>query len=235
MIIVLYLVPSGVQQLDEMQALYLVDLWMDKNLKQASKLNNVPGETGHVYKYIEDIPKDQLADDGHVTMRQLSDIAMLYCQERLFLLRSLEDIFWIGEVEDSSVSELIESVISELLGCSPDVEQATVDSLVVNLTNTETPAHMAVITNRGRESSLADWAAVVLQGIQQERSSIITLLMILYYHPRKQCTADRFLLLASTFRKHLFTSRMHDFRDCSNPERLVRLVCVAHINIVLSN
>ena len=210
------------QLLDEMQALYLVDLWLDKNLKQASKTNGILGESGHAYKYIEDLPIDQLADDGHVTMRQLSDIAMLYCQERLFLLRSLEDIFWIGEVEDSSVSELIESVIRELLGCAPDVEQATVDNLVINLTNTETPAHMAVITNRGRESSLADWATVVLQGIQQERSSLITLLMILYYHPRKQCTADRFLLLASTFRKHLFASRVHDFKDCSNPERLVR-------------
>lgn len=214
---------SALQLLDEMQALYLVDLWMVKNLKQASKTNGIPRETGYAYNYIDDVAMDdQLAEDGHVTMRQLSDIAMLYCQERLFLLRSLEDIFWIGEVEDSSMSEVIESVISELLGCSPDIEQATVDNLVMNLTNTETLAHMAVITNRGRESSLADWATVVLQGIQQERSSLITILMILYYHPRKQCTADRFLLLARSFRKHLFTSRMHDFRDCSNPERLVR-------------
>lgn len=38
-----------------------------------------------------------------------------------------------------------------------------------------------------------------------ERCSLLNILTLIYYHPRKQCTPDRFLSLAKLFHSHLFT------------------------------
>ena len=37
-----------------------------------------------------------------------------------------------------------------------------------------------------------------------ERCSLLNILILIYYHPRRQCTSDRFLALARLFNRHLF-------------------------------
>ena len=39
-----------------------------------------------------------------------------------------------------------------------------------------------------------------------ERNSLLNILVLIYYHPRKQATPDRFLALARLFHRHLFTA-----------------------------
>lgn len=44
-----------------------------------------------------------------------------------------------------------------------------------------------------------------LQATATERCSLLIILTLIYYHPRKQCTPDRFLSLAKLFHARLFT------------------------------
>lgn len=54
----------------------------------------------------------------------------------------------------------------------------------------------------GAAAALGDGRA---QAAAAERCSLLNVLILIYYHPRKQCTPDRFLSLAKLFHARLFT------------------------------
>ena len=61
----------------------------------------------------------------------------------------------------------------------------------------------------GAQHGAAAAAAALAEGRAQaaalERCSLLNILTLIYYHPRQQCTPDRFLSLAKLFHSHLFT------------------------------
>lgn len=170
--------------LDEDQALYLIHMWQGKNTKRMR----------------EEEDDAVLSDDGHVSMKQLASIVEMYCEERFYLLKSLEEILWIGEEPtDCPARDFIERLIGDLLGATPDVEDATVKSLRSYIEyRSHSEAQKTVIMGRGRDDASYSWAILMVAAREKERATLLSILMFLYYQPRKQCTTQRFLELMST-------------------------------------
>lgn len=193
------------------QALYLVHSWMEES---------VSDDSGR--KRQRDA---MLSDDGHVTMQQLASMSQMYCEERLNLLRSLEDILWIGEeTVDSPVRDTIEGLIEDMLKAEKDTEEVTVSVLVQTLNTRDSPAQKAIIMGKGKDYSLYNWAEIVVQGKEAECTRLVSILMLLYYRPRKQCTADRFVQLLGVFRQHLLDTGIS--KGHKNFQKLVRGCCL---------
>lgn len=57
----------------------------------------------------------------------------------------------------------------------------------------------------GAAAAAAALAEGRMQAAAMERCSLLNILTLIYYHPRKQCTPERFLSLAKLFHSHLFT------------------------------
>jgi hypothetical protein len=54
-------------------------------------------------------------------------------------------------------------------------------------------------------AAMAGIADARAKAAEEERCSLLNILLLIYYHPRKQCTPDRFLSLAGLFHTRLFT------------------------------
>ena len=182
--------------LDEEQALYLIHVWQEQR-------NVVTREETETNKRLRE-EEDVLSDDGHVSMKQLASIAYTYCNERLYLLKSLEEIFWIGEEPtDCPARDFIESFIGDLLKAKPDVEEATIESLGKYTEYRNSQAQKTVIMGRGKDDASYSWAILTVAGREKERATLLSILMFIYYQPRKQCTAQRFLYLFQICRDHV--------------------------------
>lgn len=159
----------------------------------------------------------------------LRAIVILYFQERLRLLQSIESLLLVGEgwLGAGAFAEAIEQTLGSLLGASPDVEEVTFQALKDNLQGNGSGAVSgysaallggsqpngfggaiigvddAVIvpgmtaTRSGRSSAAEELAAL-------ERNVQLSILSLIYFYPRKQCTQQRFIELARLFHTHVF-------------------------------
>lgn len=160
---------------------------------------------------------------------QLRAIVVLYFQERLRLLQSIESLLLVGEgwLGVGAFAEAIEETLGSLLGASPDLEEVTFQALKDNLQGNGSgavPGYSAGLlggsqlngfgggiigigdavivpgmtaTRSGRSSAAEDLAAL-------ERNVQLSILSLIYFYPRKQCTQQRFLELARLFHTHVF-------------------------------
>jgi hypothetical protein len=131
-------------------------------------------------------------------------------------------------VEGGPLLDVIEGTLASLLDAN--LEDTTFTSLQANLhalagaaTNTARAAaaplpislgalSMATLAGRGAGGQGGSAAAAtvalaeaVLHAATVERCSLLHILILIYYHPRKQCTPDRFLSLARLFHSCLFS------------------------------
>jgi hypothetical protein len=210
-----------IQNLDQVQAYVLVSRW------HAHEHGTTPLPS----------PGRSLGPD------QLRAIVLLYFQERLRLLQSIESLLLVGEgwLGSGAFAEAIEETLGSLLGASPDLEEVTFQALKDNLEGNHSgavPGYSASLlkspmngggggfgaasgnfnfnasgalvgvgdtvivpgmtaTRSGRSSAAEDLAAL-------ERNVLLSILSLIYFYPRKQCTQQRFLELAKLFHTHLF-------------------------------
>ncbi len=160
---------------------------------------------------------------------------LLYFQERLRLLQSIESLLLVGEgwLGAGAFVEAIEETLGTLLGASPDLEEVTFQALKDNLEGNHSGAvpgcsaallgyPMSVggggsFSNRGAlvgfgDSVLVPGMTATLSGRSAaaedlaalERNILLSILSLIYFYPRKQCTQQRFLELARLFHAHLF-------------------------------
>ena len=129
----------------------------------------------------------------------------LYSQERMCLLQSLEDLLLLGEGASGAgpFADAVEEALTALLAASPDVEEVTTLCLKDNLEHEEdVPAAAAAAA----QAVGGDTGAAQGEARAEERNVLLKTLMLLYYHPRKQCTPQRFLELARLFNTRLFSA-----------------------------
>ena len=123
--------------------------------------------------------------------------------------------------EGGPLLDVIEGTLSSLLGAN--LEDATFQALRANLEAAAlvggpaaaaaasaalAPVAIAAFGGAGGGSAGAVAAAVAdakANAAAVERCSLLHILILIYYHPRKQCTPDRFLSLAKLFHARLFT------------------------------
>lgn len=191
--------------IDEEQALYLLHVWQKRMYGSEESQLHSPSAVQTANKRFRE-EECVLSEDGHLSMQQLASIAELYCEERLNLLKSLEGILWIGEEPtECPARDFMEGLIGDLLSGEGklDIEEATVRSLTEQAKYRNSPAQKTVIMGQGKDNASYSWAILMVQGMERERATLLCILMILYYHPRKQCSAKRFLELFSIGRDHL--------------------------------
>lgn len=133
---------------------------------------------------------------------QMRNLAVFYQQERLYLLQSIEDLLWLGEgVSAGSHTTIVEDVLEQLLGGSSGLEEVTAQTLTDSLNRLQGRPH----TNQSGMSSPPINAFLgTEEAIALERNVLLTILALIYFHPRKQCTCERFLGLARVFHARLF-------------------------------
>ena len=187
--------------LSQRQSLYLLHLWMN-NLSDDELVSSKSSSEGYKRaRYVDDV----LSPDGHLTMNQLALICQMYCDQRFNLLKSLEIMLWIGEeTVESAVRDHMESFIEEMLKGSSDIESVSVASLKSLLDCRDSPAHKYVIMNKGKSFTSYNWAAIIVEGMERESAKLLSILMLIYYRPRKVCTPERFLEILMTCRANLF-------------------------------
>ena len=196
--------------MDQIQAYVLVSRWWHPN-QEKDGTATVPS------------PGLSLSPD------QLRAIIILYFQERLRLLQSIESLLLVGEgwLGAGAFAEAIEEMLGSLLGASPDLEEVTFQALKDNLEGNGSgavPGYSAALlagnqsngfggallgvddavfvpgmtaTRSGRSSAAEDLAAL-------ERNVQLSILSLIYFYPRKQCSQHRFLELARLFHTHVF-------------------------------
>ncbi|KAI3428139.1 hypothetical protein D9Q98_006522 [Chlorella vulgaris] len=208
---------SAMLALDEVQAYILLRRWVAKAGTQAL-LPAAGGTAG-----------GGAAAGASLSPDQRLEVAQLYSGERLYLLKSVEGLLWEGErVEGGPLLDVIEGTLASLLDAN--LEDTIFTSLQANLhalagaaTNTARVAaaplpislgalSMATLAGRGAGGQGGSAAAAtvalaeaVLHAATVERCSLLHILILIYYHPRKQCTPDRFLSLARLFHSCLFS------------------------------
>ena len=196
----MYDFPFVVQGLDEIQSYLLLRQWKRFHAVGAASSNGHPA-----------LPRAPM-EGGQINSTELREVASIYFQERFFLLQSLETLLWIGEdvIEEHPVVDIIEDTLRTLLSNEPDVEEITVQCLTENLKkslSTGTSSGGGGLLHADSEASNTKIAAVKdleEQAASSERNVLLTILELLYFHPRKQCTPDRFLELARLFNTYLF-------------------------------
>ena len=96
--------------------------------------------------------------------------------------------------------DVIEETLGQLL--AQQLEEATFQALQANL---EPPAGCGG-GDAGARYHQPDVAAERERAMASERCTLLNILLLIYYHPRKQCAPDRFLSLARLFHTRLFTT-----------------------------
>lgn len=180
------------QNLDEVQAYILLRRWY----RQAA--GNSPSTAAGT-----------LLVDGQISPSQLRDVAVLYSQERLCLLQSLEDLLWLGEGAsgEGPFGDAVEETLVALVDASPGLEEVTIQSLKENLegsTGSSSSVSSSSVVSYASNRSIVAALSEEEEGAP-ERNVMLTILMLIYFHPRKQCTPVRFLELARLFHTRLFT------------------------------
>lgn len=197
------------QNLDQVQAYILVHRWLQQ---EGTKSATPPQLLG-----------------GRLSPDQLRDVSQMYSQERLRLLKSIEALLLLGEGW-SGVGDFVDAVenaLSELLGASPGLEDVTYRDLKDNLEGKSnggvSNSSLGLITAGGSGGN--DGAVVVVAGMTAtrsgrsaaaeefaalERNVMLSILGLIYFHPRKQCTPERFLELARLFHVGLFRLPLGD-------------------------
>jgi nuclear pore complex protein Nup188 len=210
---------SSVLSLDEVQTHILLRRWL-----AASSTKPQPYNNNHVSPSLH---QHQRGDD-YLNQSQAFAVARMYYEERLRLLKAIEKLLWLGEgvAGDGAFLDSVESTLAALLsgGEADNLEQATVDALTLNLTR----GGGAVSSNSHDGTPDGDGDALALVSslsnlgppplsysslspdrlrsshLILERCTLLNILMLVYYHPRRACTAERFLELAELFHSHLF-------------------------------
>lgn len=206
------LVLSSSLELDEIQTYVLVHRWsMGRKREMASS----------------DSDKDTLLllPDKYLHVPHATKIARLYEQERLFLLQSIESLLWLGEgsaenvTDQTSCLQIVKEALDDLLvdvkhddkstskSESPSLEEVTFRCLRDNLAQNPLNRAADVDVVHGEAQSLYAKHPLLRDSgsIAVERNVLIIILAVIYYHPRKQCTPERFVELASTFHSGLFS------------------------------
>eukprot|EP00889_Picochlorum_renovo_P001737 jgi/Picre1/28767/NNA_004166.t1 len=162
------------------------EVTIDSKMRLAAKeLSMYLDMDGHQALYLVHLWVEESVSDGSGRKRQ-----------RETVLSEDGHILWIGEeTVESSVRDTIEGLIEDMLKAEKDTEQVTVSALAQSLNTRDSPAHKAIIMGKGKDYSLYNWAEIVVQGKEAECTRLVSILMLLYYRPRKQCTADRFVEL----------------------------------------
>ena len=187
--------------LNQRQSLYLLHLWMNDLSDQELVSSKSSNEGNKRPRDVDDV----LSPDGHLTMNQLALICQMYCDQRFNLLKSLEIMLWIvEETVESDVRDYIESFIEEMLKGSSDIETVSVKSLKSLLGCRNSPAHKSVILYKGKSSTSYNWAEIIVQGMEREITKLLSILMLIYYRPRKACAPERFLEILMACRGSLF-------------------------------
>jgi len=137
----------------------------------------------------------RLLIDGQLSPSQLRDITAMYYQERLCLLQSLEDLLWLGEgaAGEGPFGEAVEETLVSLLAASPGLEETTVDSL------------REILESTADSKSPCSFSGPLQDEATPEVNALLAILMLIYFHPRKQCTPARCLELAHMFHVFIFT------------------------------
>jgi hypothetical protein len=219
---VLRFLDTYVQNMDEVQAYILLRRWYRRQLQS----NAVHGDSTYLGEQ-QDVP----LRDGRVSPEELRGVASFYFQERLCLLQSLEGLLWAGEgaAGEGPFANVVEDTLAELLSSSPDIEDAAVASLKANLERSADRAHahgaVGGTPSMATTTSSAAAASAAVQDLQEEaaaseRNVLMTILALIYFHPRKQCTPQRFLELARSLRQHVFSLPLPPPSSPSTPEQL---------------
>jgi hypothetical protein len=176
------------------------------------------------------LDSDLVLPGGYVHVHYATKIARVYEQERLFLLKSIESLLWLGEgaIENAmeqcdclqTVKDALDQLLMDLNGDSSSSKNAKLESssleevtfrcLRENLEQKVFLLPEAVeIDIQSEVQSLYAKHPTRLRDVTasaaMERNVLIIILAIIYYHPRKQCTPERFVELARTFNSGLFS------------------------------
>lgn len=195
-----------VQGLDEIQSYILLRRWyfLKVSLNNDPKRNEDPTS----------LENCKPLEGGKVDFKELTEIARIYFEERLYLLRSLEELLWVGEgiAGEGPFADVIEQNLGKLLSKDHNIEETTTQCLIENLKEiSDTKKSSGIFAPVSLEN-----AAAMRNAIQQlkedasiqERNTMLTILQIIYFHPRKRCSPDRYLELAKCFHSYLFTYPM---------------------------
>lgn len=187
----------AVQDLDEVQTYILLRRWY----RQTAAALPSGGSTAR--------DGSSILVHGRLSGDQLKSLALSYSQERLCLLQSLEDLLWLGEgvMGDGPFVEAVESTLSALLEASPGMEESSYRALAANLGSDD--ATTAAGSSSAGLGPAGGWPAcgIDVQGTRAaERNILLTILALIYFHPRQQCAPQRFLDLAALFHTTLFTA-----------------------------
>ncbi|PRW56624.1 Nucleoporin NUP188 like isoform B [Chlorella sorokiniana] len=224
---------SRTLNLDEVQAYILLRRWVAKIGTSAAPGGRGSGANGSAAAGAAGAAGAAAISPGAtLAPAQRLAVAQLYWAERLHLLKAIEELLWKGEcVGSGPLLDVIEGCLSRLLAES--LEDSTFQALQANLQGSDSPAgaaglalpaaasagalapaavapqSLALAAFPGGTGGAAAASAALAEGralaAAQERCSLLNILALIYYHPRKQCTPDRFLSLAKLFHSHLFT------------------------------
>ena len=123
---------------------------------------------------------------------QLRHVCVSYHKERLRVLKSIENLLLLGEGWSGSgaFADAIEETLSTLLTQTQNnMEEVAFESLKRNVATATGGAGLLPPPRGGGEDSPA-----------LERNVLLSILALIYFHPRKQCTPDRFVELARLMR-----------------------------------
>ena len=212
---------SSLLSLDEVQTHILLRRWLAASSSKPQPYNN--------NNVSSSLQQHQRGDD-YLNQSQAFAVARMYYEERLRLLKAIEKLLWLGEgvAGDGAFLDSVESTLASILsgGKANNLEQATVDALTLNLTrgggavsnggssnsyygtpDGDALALVSPLSNLGPPpSSYYSLSPERLKSshLILERCTLLNILMLVYYHPRRVCTAERFLELAELFHSHLF-------------------------------
>lgn len=167
------------QNLDAVQAYILVERWRKNSKQQATEENCVY----NVHR---------------LTASQVEAVAETFRLERVCILKCIEDLLWLGEglVQEGTLKETIEHTLSGMVESNPGLEMNMFTALKESLEGDMPLRSQAWLVPSG--GAAADYRAT-------EQNIMLTILALLYFHPRKQCTPERFLNLAQLFNSRLFS------------------------------
>ena len=207
------------QNLDQVQAYILLHRWHTHQDTSSSSSSSIHGGR---------LSADQLR--AVCAMYAHERLCLLRSIEDLLLLGETLEGSDGGGGGGVAFSETVEEVLGSLLGATPGLEEVAFQALKDNLegndydgilklksgggdgaSNTSNNTFGAVAGGtsgammmagmtahrRGRSPEAEDVAAL-------ERNVLLSILGLIYFHPRKQCTQERFLELAHLFHSRLF-------------------------------